>query len=294
MKKLKRNKWMLLPLLLLCSNGAAAQEDSVTAEETVTLKYYNQNNSMQYLITESMLKTGKKKEPQKNKTYRLYLDSIGEAGLIGKVITDASGRAKSFLPPSLKPLWDAGGAHKFVAVAEGNEAAAGELEITKARIKIDTASEEGVKRLTVTVSKYEGGSWIPAADVEMKLGIRRMGGILPAADEATYTTDSSGTVVVELKKDSMPGDARGNIMLAARVEDNDQLGNLSAEQIAPWGIPTQVRNDFFEQRTLWSTRFRTPFWLLLMAYGIVLGVWGTLIYLVFQLIKIRRLGKVAA
>ena len=28
-----------------------------------------------------------------------------------------------------------------------------------------------------------------------------------------------------------------------------------------------------------------------MAYSIILGVWGTLIYLVFQLVKVIKLGK---
>src|SRR5674476_197241 len=54
---------------------------------------------------------------------------------------------------------------------------------------------------------------VKAGDVEMRVGIKRMVGILSAGDEATYTTDSTGSVTVELKKDSMPGDLKGNIVL---------------------------------------------------------------------------------
>src|SRR5674476_473551 len=132
---------------------------------------------------------------------------------------------------------------------------------------------------------------VKAGDVEMRVGIKRMVGILSAGDEATYTTDSTVSVTVELKKDSMPGDLKGNIVLAVKVDDNDELGNLREEKSVPWGIATKVNNTFFEERTLWTTRFRTPYWLLLTVYSITIGIWGTLIYLVFRLIKIGKLGK---
>ena len=50
----------------------------------------------------------------------------------------------------------------------------------------------------------------------------------------------------------------------------------------------------FDQRKLWATKFRTPLWLLFMAYSIVIGVWGTIIYLVLQIIRIKRIGKIAS
>ena len=143
MKKIKKNKFilLLLPLLFaLLTNTVAAQEDSVVAKELVKLKYFNDNNSVQFLILENSLKTGKKIEPLKNKVFQLYLDSNKTENLIAKVTTDKNGKAKSFLPPSLKAAWEASPLHKFIAVAAGKEEEiAAELEITKAKIKIDTA-----------------------------------------------------------------------------------------------------------------------------------------------------------
>jgi len=296
MKKLKRNNFilLLLPFLFILLNNkvAAQKEDSVISEEVVKLRYYNENNSMQYLIVESMLKTGKKTEPLKNKTFQLYLDSVAGENLIGKVTTDITGKAKSFLPTSLKPIWNTNSLHKFFAVIPGKEdEPAAELEITKAKIQIDTSSADGVRSITVQVMKFENGEWVPANEVEMKVGIQRLGSILSAGDEPTYTTDSSGTVTVEVTKDSLPGDAMGNFIIAAKVEDNDAVGNLLVEKKVAWGVATIQDNNFFDQRTLWSTRFKTPFWLLFIAYSIVISVWGTLIYLVFQLVKIKKLGK---
>ncbi len=294
MKKIKKNK---IIFLLLCfvfaqpGKQAIAQQDSVVVKELVTLKYFNADNSMQYLMLENKLKTGKKIEPLTNKTFKLYLDSNTTQNLIASVTTDKDGRAKSFIPLSLKEVWEATPQHKFIAVAKDKEdESAAELEITKAKINIDTSSEEGTRSITVQVMKYEKAEWLPASEVEMKVGIQRLGGILSAGDEETYTTDSSGAVTVELTKDSLPGDKKGNITLIVKVEDNDQYGNLQAEKMVPWGAPQNPNNNFFTQRELWSTNFRTPLWLLFMAYSIIIGVWGTIIYLILQIIKIKKLG----
>ena len=59
--------------------------------------------------------------------------------------------------------------------------------------------------------KNQSGQWIPVNGVEMKIGVERLGGILSAGDDETYTTDSTGTVTTEFKKDSLPGDQHGGI-----------------------------------------------------------------------------------
>ena len=180
MKKMKKNKFifLLLPLLFaLLTNPVAAQKDSVVAKELVKLKYFNDNNGVQFLILENSLKTGKKIEPLENKVFQLYLDSNKTENLIAAVTTDKNGKAKSFLPPSLKAAWEASPMHKFIAVAGGKgEETTVELEIVKAKIKIDTAFEEGTRRIKVQVMKYENSEWMPANEVEMKVGIQRMGG----------------------------------------------------------------------------------------------------------------------
>jgi hypothetical protein len=298
MKKMKKNKFtfLLLPLLcMLIAGSMAAQEDSAVAKTVIKLKYYNDNSSMQYLVLENFLKTGKKIEPLKNKTFDIFLDSNNAESFISKAITDNAGKAKAFIPPSLKALWEAAPKHKFIVAAsaanKNEQEIIKEFEIAKARITLDTAtSEEGIKSITVMAEQYTNEEWKAIPDMEMKIGIARLGGILSAGDEETYTTDSTGAVTVELKKDSLPGDLKGNIVLVAKVEDNDQYGNLLVNKTVPWGVSVKSDNTFFDQRTLWSTRFKTPLWLLFMAYSIVIGVWGTIIYLITQIIKIKKLG----
>ena len=290
---MKKNKFIFLLFFfsfMLVNNRLVAQEDSIKPENVVSLHYFNSNGNVQYLILENLLKNGRIFTPQKNKTYEIYLDSGAQKNLISKVQTNENGLAKAFIPPSLKTVWDASPRHTFIVKA-GDEEVISDYAINKAKITLDTATVDGVRNITATVMKLDNNEWAPVSEVEMNLGIKRLASILPAGDEATYTTDSTGTVTVELRKDSLPGDQKGNILLAAKVEDNDQLGSLLVEKTVPWGVAVKPDNRFFDQRTLWTTRFRTPFWLLLMAYSMVIGAWGTIIYLITRLVIIKKLGR---
>ena len=54
-----KNNFALLILVLLVQQ-AFAQKDSVVSKEIISLKYYNENGGMQYLVLENKLKTGQK------------------------------------------------------------------------------------------------------------------------------------------------------------------------------------------------------------------------------------------
>lgn len=285
------------PLLAVCllimamvPQCSRAQQDSTPATPIVRLHYYNVNNSMQYVILESMQKKGRVFTPQPNKKYQLYLDSSSAANLVAVATTGADGKAKAFIPVGLKAKWESAGAHTFI-VSENDEEIINDYTITKTRMMIDTSSEDSTKSITLTLEKMEGGEWKPAPDVECKLGVKRLGGILSAGTEESYTTDSAGKVTVEFTRKNLPGDLKGDILLVAKVEDNDELGSLLTEKKVAWGRASVMDTHFFDQRTLWSTRFKTPYWLLGMAYSIILGVWGGIIYLLFQIMKIKKLGK---
>ena len=109
--------------------------------------------------------------------------------------------------------------------------------------------------------------------------------------EEGYTTDSLGQINAEFKVDSLPAvDAKGNIIIVAKTEDNELFGNVSMEKTIPWGKYYTTESNF-GKRSLWATRDRTPLWLLFMAYSIIAIVWGVIIYLIVQIIKIKNLSK---
>jgi hypothetical protein len=296
MKRLKNYKIPLLLAAFIISYAAYTQ-DSIAKQPVLDVSYFSYDNHIPYVHVMARLKQGRKFEPVKGVILKVYLDSVSSSLLMtDKAVTDETGKAEAVMPASLQTEWNASANHKFIAEASGVKEFEGEraeAEITKARLLIDTATGSETKNVIATFTALENGEWIPVKDVDIKIAVKRMGGTLTIGEEATYATDSSGTVAAEFKRDSIPGDANGNIVLIATVEDNDKYGNLSVEKTAKWGAPFTYHSTFNE-RSLFASRNKTPVWLLFMAYFIIGIVWGTLIYLVFQIFKIKKLGKQAA
>jgi len=270
-----------------------AQKETKT-DILVSYRYFVKNNSLPYLLLQTRIKADNKLQTLPGVVLKLFVDQSIPENLIAKVRTDEKGMAKAVLPVSLKEVWDSSATHKFLAVVEATsleEETTTELEITKAKIVLDTINEEGARKVMAQVLALENGEWIPAKDVEVKIGVRRLGGDMKIGEEESYTTDSLGQLTGEFKIDSLPAeDKKGNIVLVAKTEDNERFGNLSQEKTVPWGAYFE-RQTNFNQRSLWATRDKAPIWLLLMACSIIAAVWGVIIYLVFQLFKIKKLGK---
>ncbi len=283
-----------LSLIVLCTGtGTAWSQDSTKSPLNVSLSYLVTNNTIPTLSVNAKTKISGKFQPVKGIEVKLYLDkdSTGKGlGFIGKVITNEKGQAGSVINPALAPVWKAASNHTFIAITEKTndfDATNTEISIAKARIVVDTVADNNV---VATVTEFKGDAWVPVKGVEVKLGIARMDADLPISDKDSYTTDSLGQVKGEFKHPGMPGDSKGNILLVAKVEDNDQFGSMRTEKSVTWGKAFIPENNF-NDRELWGAHLKTPYWLLFMAYSIVFTIWGTLVYLVILLYKIRKLGR---
>lgn len=116
--------------------------------------------------------------------YSLYLDSADQQYLVGNLKTDETGKAKTFINPALKDKWNSASSHLFI-LKEGDEEIISDYTINKARIDIDTLNTDGVRSITATVLQLQDNEWVPVPDVEVKVGVQRMGGILQAMKTCT-------------------------------------------------------------------------------------------------------------
>ncbi len=284
----------ILLLTFIQSNLWSQDETTeIVKKPYITLRYFNIQNQTQYVFLQCLLKVDKKVEPLNNLSAKIYLDDeTDENNLIGNVITDKDGKANAIIPVAFKDKWLASNQHKFIAVTDSISEIGvrqAEAEITIARITMDTVADAETRSIRVLVEEKKDNQWMPAKEVEMKLGIKRLGSLLPLGEEETVTTDSTGIAIAEFNKDSIPGDENGNLILMVRVEDNDLYGNLEFEKSVLWGRPLQFESNF-NKRSLFATGDKIPIWLLSIACFIILSVWGTLIYLVMRFIKMRKLG----
>ncbi len=274
----------LVPSLLMAQ---AVEKNSLS----LNLKYYNDNNITHHLLVQAKSKIDGKFQQIPNIPVEFYITTDADkANLLGKGITNGKGEALIEIPPTAKMEWLKSPNQTFVVTAAATknfDDAKGELAITKAKLKIDTA--EG-RMITAKIVALVDTTWKPIAAVDVIVGVRRLGGILNANETQTYPTDSAtGGVTAEFKRDSIPGDQKGNIVLVASVVDNETYGNLTAEMVVPWGKKSVYMTNF-DHRTLFARRGHSPFWLEILAYTIVVGVWSVIIFLLVQIKNIKKLG----
>ena len=294
MKANNHHKLFILFLFLL---GAAINktyaQDSAAAEPVLTVRYFLPENKVPYVEINTKKKVGRKFEPITGILVNVYFNEATEKNLLGKIITGSTGLGRVAFPATFKESWDSLNEFKFVAVSDATkrvESLSSDITIKKAILVIDTTSADGVRSVTAALKEKTGNEWVAVKEIEMKLGLKRLLGNLSVGDAETYTSDSTGIASAEFLRDSMPGDSKGFLVLVARVEDNDVYGNLVVEKPVPWGKPV-LENPHFWHRTLWSTGDRAPKWLLFIALSIIIGVWGTIFYLVRQLFNIKKMGK---
>jgi hypothetical protein len=286
MKQFKQTSLALgvISLISIVSFAQAEKNDLI-----LNLGYFNNNNQIQYLQAETKSKIDGKFQMVPGISITFYLGTEDPAHLLGKSVTDDNGDAVLFIPATAQKEWGTDSKHSFIAVSTPTklyDETRGTFDLTKAKLVIDTTTD---KNIVVTISAFNDSVWTPVKGVDIKVAVKRMGGDLGVNETATFTSDSTGTITAEYKRDSLPGDAKGNIVLVAKVEDNDLYGNLSMEKTVPWGVPVQYVSEY-DKRTLFARRGRAPVWLELMAYSTILVVWGVLLYLLTRISKLKKLG----
>jgi hypothetical protein len=253
------------------------------------LSYYNDNNQVQYLKANTKAKIDGKFKQVSGIPVNFYISSESPANLLGRKTTDDHGLAALPIPGTAKDQWNKSATQSFLAVADSSRlysAVTTSLDLTKAKIKLDTA---GDKKIIALLVEQKGSDWVPVKGVDMKIAVKRLGGDLNVNETPSYTTDSLGEASADFKLGNLPGDSKGNLVLVARVEDNDLFGNLSTERTVPWGTPSNYVSDY-DKRSLFARIGRAPLWLLWMASYITLSVWMVIFYLFFQIRKLKKLG----
>lgn len=298
MKNMSTNRPLKNLFALICCVTpllAVAQEDTAkeNKESMLYLRYYVVNNQVPYLNVQTKNKLGKTFTPQGNVPVSIYLNKDADpASLVGKVTTNSKGVATIGIPANLANQWKENASPTFYARTDSTpdfNPTNLELIMTKSRLELDTVNDGESRSVKARLLKYENDTVVPLPEVDVKLAVKRLGGYLNIGDEETYTTDSIGDVQGVFTQKNLPGDSLGNIEIVALVDDNDAVGTLENHLKVPWGVPAKYHSKF-EERTLFATGNKAPGWLLFLALGIIIGVWSVIIYLITNIIRIRKLG----
>lgn len=202
---------------------------------------------------------------------------------LGFVITDGNGKAVlNIRSDSLKAGSD--GKLHFKAVFAGNkqmDPADGEVAIKRARLEITPAKEDSLLTVKVKLIDIATGAEIPVPETVLGIFVQRSFKPLKIGEG---TTDENGEATVEVPN-NLPGDAKGNIMLLVKLEENEMYGNLESAVAQKWGIPVSDQLNELP-RALWSTH--PPYWMMITFIILMCTVWGHYLVIIIQLIRLRK------
>lgn len=202
---------------------------------------------------------------------------------LGFVITDKNGKAElTVKKEALTPAKD--GSLSFKASFNGNkqmEAADGEVNIKNALLEITPVKEDSLLTVKVKFSSPASGMDSAVKDLTVGIFVKRFFSPLKIGEG---TTDENGEATIEIPN-NLPGDDKGNIILLAKIDENETFGNLEASVTQKWGLP--VSSKLQEQpRALWSAH--PPLWMLITFVVLMGVVWGHFIVIVYQLFRLRK------
>lgn len=262
------------------------------SEATIVLSYYKKADMSKTAVAIIKAKNEKGKfVPAKNAKVNFYAVQDKEQKLIQSANTDNKGTATIVLQKNL-PL-DENQAFTIVAKIENDnlyENTEEKMHFKEANLTLNLNPQDTNQVVSAKVMVTDkDGKEVPVKGAELKFYVKRMFGNMPAAEDYTVTTDENGLASYKFPK-NIPGDTAGVITVAARMEDNDTFGNVENSSATSWGTPLAIIKDPFP-RAVWGVY--APWGIVITLSILFGGVWSTYIFIVAQLIAIKKEGKEA-
>ena len=215
----------------------------------------------------------------------VYYELDGEEISLGQVQTDHAGKARFEIAGlgAIKP--DSTGLYTLGASFGGNDAfraASRTVSFRDAAITAELEMRDSLAYVNASLRDVAADSLI--ADAMIRVQVARLYRPLRISEEF-LTTDSDGAISVEVPP-GIPG-KDGNLTLQVVIADNDDYGTVIAPLEAPVGTPFVEDNSYY-QRALWGPNHRSPIFIIAFTGILVLGSWGLIVYLIFNLIKIAK------
>ena len=202
---------------------------------------------------------------------------------LGSVITDRNGLAVFTIKPE-QVTTNAEGMLHFKAVlgpVKKMESTEGEVTVKRALLTITPVKEDSLYSVQVKLVDLATGEETSVPQAVLGIFVKRSFNPLKIGE---ITTDESGEGSAEIAN-TLPGDAKGNITLLARLDENETYGNLEAAVVQQWGVPVSDKIED-QPRALWSSH--PPLWMLITFIILMLAVWGHYIVIVYELFRLRK------
>jgi hypothetical protein len=279
---------ILFAMDLICPVSFAVNEavSSTKKQATLQILFFKGSDSARTAVV-------RVKESDENKklinvtgvAVNFYTQDHDTLLFLQKVMTDEQGTATLVI--SKKIPVDAEGKMNILAKIENNaDYADAEISgsIKEASILLHETVADTIKSINAVVNQVDAdGKSTPLKDVDVTFYVKRMFGLMKLGEDATVTTNENGTATINFPA-NIKGDAEGTVIILARIENDENYGTVETKTLEKWGVPVAMENNPFP-RTLWG--FKAPLWMLISFLAAVSGITITLMYVGYQLYKIK-------
>ena len=264
------------------------QEEEEKARVRIELNYFKLKDDSSYLAVKVLTRIERQYQPVPGVIINLFLNQQTKAGMMGNITTDQEGQGVFILPPKFYQAKDTLTSMAFMARLQNDpnyQDRITSIEIRDAKVTIIPI--DSLKQIKVRLTQKDSSNHeLPIEGADIKCYVQRMFSRLPVGEEYNIT-DDNGEVNIQIPPD-LPGDESGNLELIVGLEEDDTYGNITAHATLQWGSDVLIGKDTFDERTMWSSREKTPIYLLIWPNLMLLIVWGVIVYLLVQLRKIYR------
>ncbi len=143
---------------------------------------------------------------------------------------------------------------------------------------------DSVKTCTVTVKSDS----TPVVGTEVHLYVKSLYALLELGK--AVATDENGEAAIEFPSD-LPGNGEGIITVIAKIEKDETYGDVETQSNVKWGAAPKKEGTLWNSRSLSASREKAPMILVVASTGIIVLIWGTIFYVIFQLFKIKKSAK---
>ncbi|MBT8258946.1 MAG: hypothetical protein KJO49_10775 [Bacteroidia bacterium] len=280
-----KNLYKIIALLLIFQTGISWAQDEEKIRPRIKADYFKVMDEGSYLELSTSARIERKNREVPHLELEVFQVIDDDDNSLGKVTTSAEGKARFQLGNIIKYSPDSSSFYNFLVRFKGNDKfkrASREVSVMDAIISAKHVVIDSIDHIEGTIKDVAKDSLIE--DVALEVGVRRLFKPLKMGEEFNMT-DLNGTVVVPIEK-GIPG-IDGNLFIEVAVVDHDDYGNVMQTIEAPIGVPI-VKDASYDERSLWGPRNRTPIFILVFTYGLILGILGIVVYLINNLIKIRN------
>lgn len=284
---MRRFDFLLCALAVLFVSGTyTGHSQSEKNRARVSLNYESITGDGSFLVISGKFRGDEGFEPATDMNFDVYQVFEGDSlSALGKATTDAKGEARFALDALSVETANEDGEYTLMVEAKDNEKYRDtdkDITFKKSELVARISEEGGVNHLIATLVDSQTNA--PITDQPLLVYVKRLFKPLKIGGEFV-STDENGMISVPIDSD-LPG-LNGNLTFEVVLSDNDPYGTVKARVTEPIGVPI-VDESTFNERTMWSPPGKTPLFLLIFPNLMIVGIWATIVLLIFNLFKINK------